>query len=43
MGGDDKYFRNSSTISTVDVSIANSNRSDIYSGSVRKIACNGGK
>ena len=43
MGGDDKYFRNSSTISTVDVSITNSNRSEIYNGSVRKMACNGGQ
>ena len=29
MGGDDKNFRNSSTINTVDVSIANSNKSDM--------------
>lgn len=43
MGGDDKNFRNSSTRSTVDVSVANSNRSVRYNGSVRKMACSGGK
>ena len=43
VGGDDKNFRNSSTSNTVDVSVANSNRSVRYNGSVRKMACSGGK
>ena len=43
MGGDDKNFRNSSTRRTVDASVANSNRSVRYNGSVRKMACSGGK
>jgi len=41
--GDDRNFRSSSTTSTVDVSIANSNKSVRYNGSVRNTACSGGK
>ena len=43
MGDDDKNFLNSSTTSTLEVRVANNNRSVRCSGSVRKTACNGGK
>jgi len=41
--GIDRNFLISSMIRTLDVSDTNSNRSLGYNGSVRKIACNGGK